>query len=127
MRAKEGGFAGALLLDYGKLHAPDADGYQEPEKSLVVECPWRLENETHVIAGSGDRGEVIGARIQACVGKPVLQTRVHLPSYMACIRFAGDLILWIFPDSSSDYAVEEEYLGSPFYVTGRAISGDWED
>lgn len=126
VRASEGGFSGALLLDYGTLHPPDQDGYHQPDKGLVIECPWRLENSTDVIVGSGDQSDIVESRVQTCVGRRVRQIEVHPPSYMACIRFDGDLALWIFPDDSSDYTTQSEYPRNPYFVAGRTTPMGWE-
>ena len=127
VRASPGAYDWALLLTFGMLYPPDATGYREWGKGIVVECPWRLETQTEVIVGSGNTDGTIREKIQACVGRRAIETEVHLPSYTACICFDEGLTLWIFPDDSRDYALQSDHPSSPWYLVGRAIPPGWEE
>jgi hypothetical protein len=116
------GYASALLLDFGTAAAPDASGYREPELSLVVECPWRLETDQTVLAGSGDDDETIIDVIQSLIARKVEEVAVFQPSFTVRIAF-GDRVLWIFPDDSRSYAEDAKFPRSPWYVAGHGVSG----
>lgn len=121
IRAWEGAFHGSLILDFGSFGEPDQTGYREPDLSLVLECPWRLETRNNVIVGSGDGSETIESTIQTCVGARIADTIVETPSYSARIIFACGMILSMFPSKSSYYDESREYASVPWYVTGSLI------
>lgn len=126
VRAETGAYAWSLLLNFGELAAADADGYQEPTYGLVVECPWRLEDQTRVLAGSRGESETTDDALQVCVGKQLERISIYQPSFMFQARFSDGLLLWAFPDDVRSYALSSEYPKSPWYVAGRAVSGGWE-
>ena len=115
------GYANTLLLDFRMLHPPNERGYRQPDMSLVAECSWRLETATRVLVGWGDADEDIETRVQVCEGKQVTDVRVFRPSYMARLRFSGDLSIWVFPDRSKFFDPHDEESGSQWYVTGRSF------
>lgn len=116
-----------LLLDFGKLFPPDPTGYEEPEFSVVAECPWRLETRERVIVGSGDERETIRAKGQVLLGRHLIESSIALPSYSARIDFEGEVILWIFPDAAEDYVDEDMDPRAPWYLAGRALPSDWNE
>jgi len=118
------GYAGALLLDFGTASSADPSGYREPELSLVIECPWRLEAEHSVLVGSGDEDDVVEDVIQSLIHCRAKEILIFQPSFT--VRLAlGDLVLWIFPDDSRSYEEFSEFPQSPWYVTGRGIPSGW--
>lgn len=120
------GYGRSLLLDFGRLHPPDSSGYQEPEKSLVADCPWRAERHAEIIVGSGDDQDGIDGKLALCVGKRVTEIAVYRPSFMLRIQMAGGVTIWFFPDDAREYAAESEYPRSAWYVTGRSFPEGWE-
>ncbi len=127
VRAETGAYAWSLLLDFGTLQAPDADGYRAPAYGLVVECPWRLEDRTQVVAGSNDDAETVDARLQLCVGRRLTRVVVYQPSFMVHIYLEDGLSLWVFPDNPRDYAASTEPPYSAWYVAGHKADASWED
>lgn len=121
------GYARALLLDFEQLHPPDARGYQEPERSLVVECCWRLETATEVLIGSSDEDDELRKAVAVCVGRRISGVEVFRPSFMLHIQFTDNLSLWVFPDSASDFVAESEYPRSSWFLAGRAVPEGWEE
>jgi hypothetical protein len=132
-----------LLLDFGVFGPPDESGYRQAERSLIVECDWRLETATQVLAGSGSRHvafdpaagdcEVhveddaeLGPSVLRLVGRRVAAAEVFPPSYMARVEFDGDLTVWIFPDDPKDYTEESDDPSVPWFVTGSVLPSDWE-
>jgi hypothetical protein len=120
------GYASALLLDFGTPSAPDATGYREPELSLVVECPWRLETVQSVLVGSGNDDETISTVIQSLLHSQVEAIAIFQPSFTVRLNI-GTVALWIFPDDAQSYAENAEYPRSPWYVTGRGVPSGWHD
>ncbi len=139
VRAKTGAYAWALLLDFGTLAPPDHRGYRQPQKGLVVECPWRIETRSAVIVASADAHVtdaagrrvqmegLIEGKIQICVGKRIARVSVYRPSFMACVQFTDDLKLWIFPEDSADYEIVSEDPRCSWYVAGSAVPSGWEE
>lgn len=125
-RAGIGG-AGALLLDFGHIEPPDERGHQVAEKSLVVECPWRLETPRLVLAGYLDPDDLAESAAQACVGRSVDATAVFHPSFTARIELDGAFTIWVFPCEAEDYAEVGEYPSSPWFVTGSDVPEGWEE
>lgn len=134
VQAMTGAGPWALLLDFGLLHPPDARGYQEPEKGLVVECPWRLETAATVLVTSDDgyssehvpaarSPAEIDAALQVCVGKRVEHITVYRPSFMVRLIFSGALRLWVFPVESAAYR-DDSGPYCCWYLAGRAFPED---
>lgn len=121
------GFARTLMLDFAGLLPPDERGYQQPERSLVAECSWRLESENEVVVGSGDSLETIRPKLQVCIGERVIEISVFRPSFMVQLRLTGGLAFWIFPDDSREYVSDSEYPHAPWYLAGHAFPSDWEE
>lgn len=126
-RAATGAGSWSLLLDFGELAPANARGYREPRYGLVVECPWRLEDRTRVLAGSGDASETVDGAVQVCVGKRIERLTVYRPSFMLHVHFSAELSLWAFPEDTRSYAPTSDDPSSPWYVAGRVVSGGWED
>jgi hypothetical protein len=131
VRAMTGAGTWALLLDFGMLHPPDAAGYREPEKGLVVECPWRLETAVAVLVSSDDgyssvhvpaarSPAEIDAALQVCLGKRVEHITVYRPSFMIRLTFSGALRLWVFPVDSRAYQ-DDSGPYCCWYLVGRAF------
>jgi hypothetical protein len=118
------GYATALLLDFGTASDADPSGYREPELSLVVECPWRLETDETVIVGSGDDDEYIIDAIQSLISCKVEEITIFQPSFTVSLVLGAN-VLWIFPDDSRAYEDVAEFPQSPWYVTGRGVPSGW--
>lgn len=121
------GYGKALLLDFGTLAPPDESGYMQPQIGLVAECPWRLESSGAVIVGSGDPTESGDQRLKICLGKVVAGVAISRPSYTLRLGLTDDLTLWVFPDDSRDFAVDQKDPRSSWYVAGFAVPSAWED
>jgi hypothetical protein len=127
VRAATGAYAWALLLDFGMLHGPDDAGYREPEKGLVVECPWRVEDPRGVVVGSADDDERIHEGVRVFLSKQVVAVTVYRPGFMARVRLTEGVTLWMFPERAADFTASSEDISVPWYLTGRAFPVGWED
>lgn len=119
------GYSTMLLLDFGTRQPPDQEGYRHPDYGLVVECSWRLESRTEVLAGFFDEAEDIEAAIRTCVGRSVVRARSFPPSYMMRLNLSGGITLWDFSDRTGPYAADGDSR-VPWYFAGRLVSGGWE-
>jgi hypothetical protein len=120
------GHGRTLMLDFGEFGQPDARGYRQPSLSLVIECPWRLEDAYRSIAGSADTSERIKERTAVLVGHSIVRTEVILPGYMVKLYFDDGHLLWIFPDDSKHYTEVSDDPHVSWYVAGRLADDGWE-
>jgi hypothetical protein len=116
------GTAVKLEFEAGRTPAAgDVGGATEQRPgALRVYSPWRLEQGGRVVTGSrsthlvfpsaGDDREPreeldpgLLPNLGATRGETVTSIQVFKPSYTLCLQFSGDIALWVFPDTSSDY------------------------
>jgi hypothetical protein len=121
------GYAATLLLEFGEHNQPDARGYQCPEMGLIAECAWRLETPERVLAADLDADDTIERGLSVPVGQQLTAFDVFPPSFMLKLQFEDDLVVWTFPERSSDYAEVDDDPSVSWYITGIGVPEGWEE
>ncbi len=108
-----------ITLDFGKQYvrhrrAPSGKEMVYGDIDFMVYCPWRVENKTKILYGSGDlcdNCELILESRKELYGRKVIGYELNIFFDLA-IQLEGDLIIKLF----CDLANGEEYVRNYFLI-----------
>ena len=112
-----------LIIDFGEL-IQSGPGDFDGESWLIVECPWRLDDSDEVLCGWEDTDEAIVARAHELIGGMLETIEVRRPGFDLTLTFDNNRRLKVFPDCVAYFSDDTDALSIPWYVGGKAITGD---
>jgi hypothetical protein len=114
-----------LIIDFGEL-VEVGPGDFDGESWLIVECPWRLEDDNEILCGWENSDEEISDLIHELIGATLTSTSVERPGYDLTATFEGESVfsLKVFPDCVAYYQDDAHTLAIPWYAGGKAIDGE---
>lgn len=114
-----------LIIDFGEL-VQMGPGDFDGESWLIVECPWRLDDDSEVLCGWEDTDEEISDLIHELIGAILVSTSVRRPGYDLTATFEGEVNLYlkVFPDCVAYFQNDAHTLAIPWYTGGKAIEDE---
>lgn len=112
-----------LIVDFGEL-VQVGPGDFDGENWLIVECPWRIEDLEEALCGWEDSDETISATVHELIGATLLSSSVRRPGFDLTLIFDNNHQLKVFPDCVAYFTVDMSTLSLPWYVGGKAITGE---
>jgi hypothetical protein len=109
-----------LILDFGEL-IQTGPGDFDGENWLIVECPWRLDDDDDVLCGWEDTDETIGATAHVLIGATLESSSVRRPGFDLTLNFDSKHRIRIFPDCVAYFTDDTTSLTIPWYVGGKAV------
>jgi hypothetical protein len=109
-----------LILDFGEL-IQTGPGDFDGENWLIVECPWRLDDDDDVLCGWEDSDETIGATAHVLIGATLESSSVRRPGFDLTLNFDSKHRIRIFPDCVAYFTDDTTSLTIPWYVGGKAV------
>jgi hypothetical protein len=115
-----------VTLDFGSL-VTNADGRIRGEWQLwIYYSAWRIDSNENIVVGSEDDRESIQSILADVETRTLTSVEVHMPSLGLDLNF-GDLLLHVFPITSSD--AEHWMLYTPsgqVLVAGPGSNWSWD-
>lgn len=109
-----------LIIDFGELDRT-APGEFDGEAWLIVECPWRLEDEAGVLCGWEDEEDDIPTKTSVLIGQQAEEPTVRRPGFDLTLSFTNGYRLRVFPDCLGYFSDDTASFAIPWYVGGKAI------